>query len=307
MHIIIDTDPGQDDAIAILLAMHLKGIEILGITCVSGNVDIDKTTKNARKICELAGRPETKVFRGCRKPIVRDGVSAADIHGECGMEGAELPEPLECQEQTTHAVQWMYETLNESSEPVTLCCLGPLTNVATLLCMYDIAHKIDKIVMMGGCYFERGNITPSSEFNVYTDPEAFSCVLRSGINTVILPLDVTHQALMSEEWLEKLKNEGTKISQTAHRMLTSYGRRSMTENSDLNGGPIHDPMVIAYLSYPEIFSGKEVHVDVETQSNLSLGSCIVDWYEKYKNPPNAKWINHVDGDAFFKVLLKNLV
>ena len=167
-------------------------------------------------------------------------------------------------------------------EPVTLCCLGPLTNVSTLLCMYDIAHKIDKIIMMGGCYFERGNITPCAEFNVYVDPESFSCVLRSGIKLVIFPLDVTHKALMNEKWLTKLKNKETTVSQTVHRMLSSYGRRSINKNSHLNGGPIHDPMVIAYLSYPEMFSGKEVYVDVETQSNTSLGNCIVDWEEARK-------------------------
>ena len=306
MHVIIDTDPGQDDAVAILLAMQLEDIDILGITCVAGNVDIDKTTLNARKICELAGRGGTKVFRGCRKPIVRDGVSAAEIHGACGMEGAELPDPTECPEQSIHAVQWMYETLKESTEPVTLCCLAPLTNVATLLHMYDISHKIERIVMMGGCYFERGNVTPSAEFNVYTDPEAFSCVLRSGIPTTILPLDVTHRALMSEEWLEELGRKGTNISQTVHRMLTSYGRRSMNEN-DLIGGPIHDPMVIAYLHSPEMFSGKEVHVAVETQSELSLGNCIVDWHGNHEKPPNATWINRVDSDAFFGMLLEHLV
>ena len=306
MRIIIDTDPGQDDAIAILLAMRLAEVEILGITCVAGNVGVDKTTVNARKICELAGRPETKVFRGCHKPLARKGVTAPEIHGECGMEGADLPPPLDCLEQEAHAVQWMYETLAESDEPVTLCCLGPLTNVATLLNMYDVAHKIERIVLMGGCYFERGNVTPNAEFNVYVDPEAFACVLRSGINTVILPLDVTHKVLLTEEWLAKLEQKGTRISETAHRMLTSYGRRTMYEES-LAGGPVHDPTVIAYLVCPEMFSDRGVYVEVETKSDLSLGNCMVDWHNKCGAAPNATWVTHVDRDAFFALLLKNLV
>src|SRR5262245_10161149 len=196
--IIIDTDPGQDDAVAIMLALGSPELDILGITAVAGNVPLRLTEKNARKICELAGRPETKVFAGAIRPLVRDLETAEHVHGKTGLNGPELPEPkMKLQQQ--HAVDFIVETLmHEESGNVTLCALGPLTNVALALIREPrIAPRIREIVLMGGGFFEGGNVTPTAEFNIFVDPQAADVVFRSGVPIVMMPLDVTHKALTS--------------------------------------------------------------------------------------------------------------
>ena len=199
-NIIIDTDPGQDDALAILLALASPELQVMGITAVAGNVALKLTEKNARKICELAGKPETKVFAGAVRPLVRPLVTAEEVHGKTGLDGPDLPEPkMPLQKQ--YAVDFIVETLMSApSGTVTLCALGPLTNIALALIREPkIASRIKEIVLMGGGFFEGGNVTPTAEFNIYVDPQAADVVFRSGVTIVAMPLDVTHKALTTSQ------------------------------------------------------------------------------------------------------------
>ncbi|HEY9548450.1 MAG TPA: nucleoside hydrolase, partial [Kiloniellaceae bacterium] len=201
--IIIDTDPGQDDAIAILLALASPELTVLGITAVAGNVPLALTEKNARKVCELAGRPEVKVFAGCARPLVRPPVTAEQVHGKTGLDGPDLPEPA-MPLQPQHAVDWLVDTLRAApAGSITLCALGPLTNLAAAIVKApDIVARIGEIVLMGGGFFEGGNTTPAAEFNIYVDPHAAQVVFASGAKLTMHPLDVTHKALMTRAWID---------------------------------------------------------------------------------------------------------
>src|SRR6056297_982573 len=206
--IIIDTDPGQDDAVAILLALASpEEVELLGITAVAGNVPLALTQRNARIVCELAGRPDVAVFAGCDRPMTRKLVTAEHVHGKTGLDGPQLSDPV-MPLQEAHGVDFIIETLRrEPPDSVTLCPLGPLTNIATAFTRApDIVGRVREIVLMGGAYFEVGNITPAAEFNIYVDPEAADIVFRSGIDITVMPLDVTHKALTSAEWVAEMRN-----------------------------------------------------------------------------------------------------
>lgn len=304
--IIIDTDPGQDDAIAILLALGSPELEVLGLTAVAGNVPLKLTQKNARKICELAGRPDIKVFAGAIRPLARQLVTAEEVHGKTGLNGPDLPEPkMPLQEQ--YAVDFIVETL--MSEPlgtVTLCPLGPLTNIALALIREPrIAPRIKEIVLMGGGYFEQGNVTPSAEFNIYVDPQAADVVLRAGIPTVIMPLDVTHKALTSQKRTAAIRNIGNKVGVAAAEML-DYFERFDEEKYGTDGGPLHDPCVIAYLLKPELFKGRVCNVTIETASELTMGATVVDWWGTTKKPKNATVMRDIDADGFFALITDRL-
>ncbi len=211
--IIIDTDPGQDDAVAILLALASpEEIDVLGITAVAGNVPLSLTQKNARIVCELAGKPDTKVFAGCDTPIARKLVTAEHVHGKTGLDGPTLPDP-EMELADGHAVDFIIDTLRAEPEgTVTLCPLGPLTNIATALTKApDIASRIQEIVLMGGAYFEVGNITPTAEFNIYVDPEAAKIVFACGAPITVMPLDVTHKALVTKPRNDAFRALGTSV------------------------------------------------------------------------------------------------
>ena len=304
--IIIDTDPGQDDAIAILLALGSPELEVLGLTAVAGNVPLKLTQKNARKICELAGRPDIKVFAGAIRPLARQLVTAEEVHGKTGLNGPDLPEPkMPLQEQ--YAVDFIVETL--MSEPlgtVTLCPLGPLTNIALALIREPrIAPRIKEIVLMGGGYFEQGNVTPSAEFNIYVDPQAADVVLRAGIPTVIMPLDVTHKALTSQKRTAAIRNIGNKVGVAAAEML-DYFERFDEEKYGTDGGPLHDPCVIAYLLKPELFKGRVCNVSIETASELTMGATVVDWWGTTKKPKNATVMRDIDADGFFALITERL-
>ncbi|HCI08297.1 MAG TPA: nucleoside hydrolase, partial [Sulfitobacter sp.] len=198
--IIIDTDPGQDDAVAILLALSSpEDMDVLGITAVAGNVPLELTQKNARIVCELAGKTDVPVFAGCDRPMGRQLVTAEHVHGKTGLDGPSLPDPtMPLQDQ--HAVDFIIETLHrEDAGTVTLCVLGPLTNIATAFEKApDVIERVQQIVLMGGAYFEVGNITPTAEFNIYVDPEAAEITFKSGVDIVVMPLDVTHKALVTQ-------------------------------------------------------------------------------------------------------------
>ncbi|MDE0614326.1 MAG: nucleoside hydrolase [bacterium] len=301
--IIIDTDPGQDDAIAILAALASDELEVLGITAVAGNVPLELTTRNALILVELAGRPDVPVFAGCDRPLRRDLVTAEHVHGKTGIDGADLPDPTaELQPQT--AVDWMTETLLDAGErEITICPVGPMTNIATVLeTAPEAARHIREIVCMGGGFFDGGNTTPTAEFNVFVDPEAAQIVLHCGAPVTMLPLDVTHKALMTDAWINQIRDLGTRTGSAAAGMLDFYERFDVDKYGTF-GGPLHDPNVIAYLLRPDLYGGRHCNVEVETESPLTMGMTVVDWWDVTDRPANCQFITEVDSDGFYGLLL----
>lgn len=305
--IIIDTDPGQDDALAILLALASPAeLDVLGITVVAGNVPLPWTQKNARKICELAGKPATRVFAGADRPMVRPLVTAEHVHGRTGLDGPDLPEPR-MQLQAQHAVDFIIETVrHEPAGSVTLCTLGPMTNVALALQRApDIAPRIAQLVLMGGGFSEGGNITPAAEFNIYVDPHAADVVFRSGIPLVMMPLDVTHQVLTTRQRMASIGALGTPVAKAAVELLEFFERFDEQKYGS-DGGPLHDPCVIAYLLQPQLFGGRDCNVCVETASELTMGMTVIDWWGVSGRAANAKVMRQVDADGFFNLLTARL-
>lgn len=304
--IIIDTDPGQDDAVAILLALASPELELLGISCVAGNVPLTLTSKNARIVCELAGRPEVRVFAGCDRPMARPLVTAEHVHGKTGLDGIDLPDPsMPLQDQ--HSVDFLIETLRaEPAGTVTICPIGPLTNIATAMERApDIIPRIQEIVLMGGAYFEVGNITPTAEFNIYVDPEAAKIVFDAGVPLTVMPLDVTHKALTNRARVEAFRALPGRVG-PAVASWTDFFERYDKEKYGSEGAPLHDPCTVAYLLKPELFSGRHINVAVETGSELTLGMTVADWWRVTKRPANANFIGDVDADGFFDLLVERL-
>ena len=301
--IIIDTDPGQDDAIAILAALASPELEVLGITAVAGNVPLELTARNALILVELAGRSEVPVFAGCDRPLRRDLVTAEHVHGKTGIDGAELADPVTAL-QSQHAVEWMIETLLAAGErEITICPVGPMTNVATVLeAAPEAAANIREIVCMGGGFFGGGNTTPTAEFNVFVDPDAAQIVLHCGAPVTMLPLDVTHKALMTDAWINRVRMLGTRTGDAAAGMLDFYERYDV-DKYGTTGGPLHDPNVIAYLLRPDLYDGRHCNVEVETVSPLTLGMTVVDWWDVTDRPPNCQFITEVDSEGFYALLL----
>ena len=305
--IIIDTDPGQDDAVAILLALASpEQIEVLGITCVAGNVPLALTARNARMVCELAGRPDIPVFAGCDRPLGRALVTAEHVHGKTGLDGPSLPEP-QMPLQSQHAVDFIIDTVRSNPPgPITLCPLGPLTNIATALARApDIAPRLQEIVLMGGAYFEVGNITPAAEFNIYVDPQAAQAVFAAGVPLVVMPLDVTHKALVTAERNAAFRNLGTPVG-IAVAQMTEFFERYDREKYGSLGAPLHDPCVTAYLLAPHLFSGRHVNVEIETTSELTMGMTVADWWRVTDRPANATFMGQIDADGFFALLTQRL-
>ena len=305
--IIIDTDPGQDDAAAIMLALGSPDeIELLGITAVAGNVPLSLTERNARIVCELCGRPDVKVFAGADKPVARALVTAEHVHGKTGLDGPELAEPtMALQDQ--HGVDFIIETvLREAPGSVTLCTLGPLTNIALALRKApEIASRVRELVMMGGGFFEGGNITPAAEFNIYVDPEAADEVFRSGMPIVMMPLDVTHRVLTFKTRVAAIRALGSRPAIAMAEMLEFFERFDI-EKYGSDGGPLHDPTVIAYLLKPELFSGRDCNVEIEIQSPLTTGMTVVDWWQVTGRKHNARVMRDIDADGFFALLTERL-
>ena len=305
--IIIDTDPGQDDAVAILLALASpEEIEVLGITAVAGNVPLNLTKKNARIVCELGKKTDIKVFAGCDTPMKRPLVTAEHVHGKTGLDGPTLPDP-QMPLQKQHAVDFIIETVrNNEAGTITLCPLGPLTNIATAIDKApDIKEKVQEIVLMGGAYFEVGNITPTAEFNIYVDPEAAETVFQSNIKITVLPLDVTHKALVTKARNDAFRALNSPVGKAVAEM-TDFFERFDKEKYGSDGAPLHDPCVIAYILSPDLFSGRHINVEVETQSELTLGMTVADWWKVSGRPPNAYFIGDLDADGFFSLLTERL-
>jgi purine nucleosidase len=307
LKIIIDTDPGIDDAVAVLLALAAREeLEVLGIVAVAGNLPIVQTERNARLVCELAGRREIAVYAGCARPVLRPLATAAAIHGDELSERLGLREPT-MPLQVQHGVDFIVETLREA-EPgsVTLCALGPLTDIAVALVKApDIAARIGELVVMSGAGFEIGNVTPAAEFNLHVDPHAGAIVLESGVPVTMIPLDVTHRVLSTPPRLAALRALGNRSGPAVATLLAGF-EESRTSRFGERGRALHDPCVIAYLLRPSLFSGREVNVVVETASPLTLGMSVVDWWGVTGRPVNARFMRAVDAEGFYELLTEKL-
>lgn len=302
--IIIDTDPGQDDAVAILMALASPELDVIGITTVAGNVPQPLVTSNALRLVELAGRTGVPVHRGCERPLVRPLYTAEYVHGPTGIDGADLPEPTS-DAADGHGVDFIVERCLAAAEPITICALGPLTNVATAIVEQpSIVDRIAEVVLMGGA-FSGGNTTPVAEFNIYVDPHAARIVFEAGAPITVMPLDVTHKALVVEADLERLRALGTEAALATAGMLGYYSRFDM-ERYGIEGGPLHDPSVIAYLVRPELFSGRRAAVAVETDSELTMGQTVADWWGMTDRPLNATVMLDVDAAGFVDLMIERI-
>jgi purine nucleosidase len=305
--IIIDTDPGQDDAVAILLALASpEDFDVLGIVAVAGNVPLALTEKNARRLVELAGRTDVPVFAGCMRPMVRPLRTAEHVHGRTGLDGYQLPEPSVPLAQK-HGVDFIVDTVMAAPEDaITLCALGPLTNVAMALIKQPaIARRLSQIVMMGGAYFEVGNITPAAEFNIHVDPQAADVVFRSGIRLTVAPLDLTHKMLTTEARRRAFAAIGNRTGEAVAGLLSFSERFDLTKYGNV-GAPLHDPCVMAWLIRPELFQGREINVSIEISSELTMGMTVADWWRVTDRPANALYLRDGDADGFYALLTERL-
>ncbi|VAW01279.1 Inosine-uridine preferring nucleoside hydrolase [hydrothermal vent metagenome] len=301
--IIIDTDPGQDDAIAILLALASPELEVTAITSVAGNVPQPLVTENSLGLLALAGREDVPVYRGCERPLLRDLVTAEYVHGPTGVDGAVLPAAT-VEARTTHGVDHIIDACREAPDAsVTLCPIGPLTNIGMAIAKEpSIIDKIREIVWMGGAFDEAGNTTPVAEFNAYVDPHAVHIVFTSGIPLTIFPLDVTHKALMLPRHIELLASYGTRIAEAAAGMIRFYEIYDI-DKYDIPGAPLHDPCVVAYLVDTSLFQGARHHVLVDTTNEETIGNTYVD---DSGGEPNALIITDVDAERFFTLVVERI-
>lgn len=305
--IIIDCDPGQDDAVMLLLALACpEELDILGITTVAGNVPLDLTERNTRIICELAGRPDVPVYAGWEKPMRRELITAENVHGKTGIDGVDIYSP-EMPLQDQHAVDFIIETLLDAQDnSITLVPTGPLTNIGHAIDREpDILPKIRQIVLMGGAMREGGNTTPCAEFNILVDPDAAQIVMHCGRPITIVPLDVTHQALVTRKHLKEFRELNSPVGIAIVEMMEFFNRFD-SEKYGSEGAPLHDPCTIAYLLKPDLFKGKMCNVEVETESELTIGHTAVDFWGVTNRPKNVNWLYEVDGDGFFNLLIKRL-
>jgi purine nucleosidase len=305
--IIIDTDPGLDDAVAIMLAFAAsEELEVLALVAVAGNLPLPQTERNARRICELAERRDVPVYAGCARPLLRPLATAEQVHAETDRERLLLPEPT-MPLQAQHGVDHLIETLRAAAaDTITLCALAPLTNISmALLKAPEIAGKIHELVIMGGACFELGNVTPAAEFNIHIDPHAAALVLDSGIPITMIPLDVTHHLLSTPERLAALRALGNRCGPTIADLLTAF-ERNRSGKFGARAMALHDPAVIGYLLRPGLYDGRRVNVAIETQSPLTIGMTVVDWWDVTGKTPNVRFMNAVDATGFYELLTEKL-
>ena len=305
--IIIDTDPSPDDAVAILVALASpEELEVLAVTVVAGNVPLELTAKNARKALELARRTETAVYAGAAAPLVRKLITAEHVHGRTGFDGYELPDPVTPLGDGFAPEVIVDLVMSRPPGDVTLCCLAPLTNIALTLAKEPrLAGHLREIVLMGGAFSEGGNITPAAEFNIYVDPEAAARVFACGAPITMIPLDCTHQALTTASRLNRLRSLGTPLAEAFYHLL-AFNKIFDVRKYGWEGGPLHDPTVIAYLLAPELFQGRDVNVNIECSSPLTLGMTVVDWWAVTGKPVNAKVLRHINADGYFDLVIDRL-
>ena len=305
--IIIDCDPGQDDAVALILAFASRSkLDIAGITCVAGNVPLRHTVRNALRVRELMRRSDVGVYAGCPRPILRELTTAEEVHGKTGLDGVDLPEPVSGAEER-HAVNFIIETCRSAPDnSIILCPIGPMTNIALALIMApEICKKIREIAFMGGVAIGPGNITPAAEFNIYVDPHAARVVFESGIQLTMFGLDVTHKALTTPVRRAAIDAVSTDRARAVGQILANYNHTDIERYGEL-GAPLHDPCVIAYLVRPDLFNGRDCFLEVETSDGPALGRTVADVWGKSDQPANCRVITDIDADGFFSLLTESL-
>ncbi|GAA0133359.1 nucleoside hydrolase [Paenibacillus sp. YSY-4.3] len=300
--IILDCDPGIDDAMAIILAAYSPHIDLLGITTVAGNVSVEKTTRNALCLCELVGVEHVPVAQGARQPLVRKSVFADYVHGDSGIGGIHLPPPQK-EIVPEHGVDFIIRTLMESEGDITLVAIGPLTNVALALRKQpEIAAKIQEIVIMGGGTM--GNITPAAEFNFFADAEAAKVVFGCGVPITMIGLDLTNQAMATPEVKEQFAGVNNRMSRFILDLIGDYEKHNL--KLGLAGATVHDPCCIAYCIDPSIFEAKWLHVDIETKGDFTYGMSVIDMLDVTQQLANANVPLKLDQQAFWDLFVKTI-
>ncbi|MDR3470400.1 MAG: nucleoside hydrolase [Devosia sp.] len=305
--IIIDTDPGQDDAFAILFALGSPAeLDVVGITTVGGNVPLALTTTNALKVIELAGRPDVPVYAGCAGPMVKTLMTAEYVHGASGLDGTDLPEPT-TKVQDEHAVNYLARTIMAAPEgELTVCTMGPMTNLAMAMVIEPrIIPRIREVVLMGGGFFQGGNATPAAEFNIFVDPHAAHKVFASGVPVTMAPIDCTYTALMTPEWLDSLRATGSRAAIEAANMADFY-RKYGSHKFATAARPIHDACVTGYLLAPDIYEKKQCYVTIDIVSPVTMGMTVVDWWDVTKQPKNCLVLRRIDPDPFFALMQERI-
>jgi purine nucleosidase len=302
--VILDCDPGVDDAVALMLAFKSPSkLDLLGITTVAGNVGIDNTTRNACLLRQVAGREDVPIHRGLGQPLVREAVLADDFHGPNGLGDYPVFVP-DRHEESLGAIDYIIETLQaRPTRSVTLAVTGPLTNIAMAFQRApDIQSRVGQIVLMGGARAEGGNITASAEYNIYADPDAAAVVFASGCSLVVLGLDATHQVRGTPERIARIHALNNPIAAlTADTLMFSNSLPGNMEGA--TGAPLHDPCVIAFLLAPELFTLRPCSIRIETASDLTRGHTAVEFRPDYHGVAyNARWVTHIDADGVFGLL-----
>jgi len=305
--VIIDCVPGQDDAINLLLAFAATDeLEIIGVATVAGNVPLELTERNARLMCDIAGRDDIDVYAGCSRPLVRSLVTAEKVHGWTGIDGIEIGQPSRAL-QSQHAVDFIVEALLSTEDgPITLVPTGPLTNIAMAIVKEPaILDAVDQIVLMGGAMREGGNHSPSAEFNILVDPHAAHVVFECGTPIVAMGLDVTHQVLATRERVERIRSLDNAAAIATANMLEFFNRYD-TDKYESLGAPLHDPCTVAWLLKPELFELKKCNIAVEINSELTAGHTAIDFWGVSGRAANAEWAHEVDADGFYDLLVEYL-
>ena len=301
--IVLDCDPGHDDALALMLAVSSPEVELIGVTTVAGNQTVEKTTTNALKVLELCGRSDVPVARGAADPLVRRRDVAAHVHGESGLDGPDLPAPS-ARPVDEDAVRFLARLIREREGKLTLVPTGPLTNVALLLALEPDARP-ERIVLMGGSVGE-GNRTPAAEFNIWADPEAARRVFESGIDVTMIGLDVTHQALVTDADADALRGAGH-VGKVAAELLDFYGIWHRRSYPDLAGSPLHDPVAVAHVADPTLVETRPAYIEVDCGWEQGRGRTNVDWRGRLEtHPPNATVGLTIDRSRFVELITTRL-
>jgi purine nucleosidase len=299
--VIVDCDPGHDDAMAIMLAHANPEVELLAITTVAGNQTLDRTTLNARRVCTVAGIAGVPIAAGCDRPLLRELVTAGEVHGASGLDGVDWPEPA-VGVAPDHAVDLIVELVMAAPGEVTLVPIGPLTNIALALRRQPrLATAVSEVVLMGGS-FTRGNVSPAAEFNIYVDPEAAAAVFTAGWPLTMVGLDLTHQARVTPEVMDRITAIGTPLATIVTQLMRFYGRLSVAQG----GPPLHDPCAVARVIDPAVMACRDAFVAIETQGQWTRGMTVTDFAGRLGHAANAAVATELNVPAFWDLMLDAL-